>query len=170
MKLLTDWGFSRESWKGARGEYWVVAQFLLILGFAVLPVYHPAGWFPLATPVFYGVWAIALLLALPATVLVGKAFLDLGQSLTPLPHPRDDAQLVQTGAYTWVRHPLYSGLIFTALAWAVSQVSVTHGLGAIALFLFFNAKASREETWLCTKYTDYPDYRQRVKKLIPWLY
>jgi hypothetical protein len=29
MNLLHQWGFTPDSWKGQRGEYWVLAQFLL---------------------------------------------------------------------------------------------------------------------------------------------
>jgi hypothetical protein len=41
MHLLSKWGFSVDSWQGRRGEYWVFAQLLLILGFISLPVYYP---------------------------------------------------------------------------------------------------------------------------------
>jgi protein-S-isoprenylcysteine O-methyltransferase Ste14 len=168
MKLLTDWGFSASSWKGERGEYWVLIQGLLILGFVALPVLRVG---PLPTPpLLYGLWAIALLLALPATLFIGKGLVDLGRSLTPLPYPRSDGQLVQSGVYAWVRHPIYSGVILAMLAWAVLELSLSHGMGAIAAVLFFNAKASREETWLTAQYPDYAAYQQRVKKLLPGVY
>jgi protein-S-isoprenylcysteine O-methyltransferase Ste14 len=95
---------------------------------------------------------------------------DLGRSLTPLPYPREDGQLVQSGVYSIVRHPLYSGLIFAALSWAVFQFSLSHLVGAVILFIFFDAKARREEAWLSEKYQEYPNYQERVKKLIPGLY
>jgi protein-S-isoprenylcysteine O-methyltransferase Ste14 len=109
-------------------------------------------------------------LELLALVLIAKGLLDLGRSLTPLPYPRDDAQLVQAGVYSLVRHPLYSGLIVAALSWVLYQRSLSHLAGAIVLFVFFNAKATLEETWLRQKYPEYDAYQQRVKKLIPWLY
>jgi protein-S-isoprenylcysteine O-methyltransferase Ste14 len=78
--------------------------------------------------------------------------------------------LIKSGVYSFVRHPLYSGVISTALSWAVFKCSLSH-LIAVAIFLaFFNAKADREEVWLTQKYPDYPDYPKSVKKLIPWLY
>jgi protein-S-isoprenylcysteine O-methyltransferase Ste14 len=167
MNLLKDWGFSWDGLRsGRRGEYWVLAQGFLVLGFVLLPVYRLPG-LPMVEP--YGL-PIALLLAIAALVLFCKGFWDLGNSLTPLPHPKDDSQLVQSGVYRIVRHPIYSGLIFGGWGWALYQFSVTHLIGAIALFLFFNAKASREESWLNERYPDYSEYCQRVKKLIPGLY
>jgi len=172
MKQLSDWGFSAESWKGSRGEYWVILQAALMLGFLLLPVYCPAGLLPTSMPasVEYGRWTLATLLLLGASILVLKGLLDLGQSLTPLPYPRADGQLVQTGSYGLVRHPLYSGIILAALAYAIGQFSLSHFAGALTLLVFFDLKASREEGWLSEAYPDYGDYRQRVKKLIPWLY
>jgi len=170
MKLLTDWGFGREGWQqGVRGEYWVLTQALRLLGVVFLPSYRLWGFNP-AAPWVYGIWGGAAMLGLAATILLGKGLVDLGQSLTPLPYPRDDGQLVQSGVYGVVRHPIYSGVILGILAWGLYQLSVTHVAAAIAFLLFFDAKARREEQWLSEKYGEYAAYQQRVKKLIPWVY
>ena len=167
MKIFSDWGFSRQGWRNnQRGEYWVVAQAILIVGFVVLPVYRPIN---LPLDKFVNL-RIAALLGLAALVLLAKGLLDLGQQLTPLPYPKDNGQLVQTGVYSIVRHPVYSGLILAALSWAIFCVSLSHLVAAAILFVFLDAKASHEEAWLTQKYPDYADYRQQVKKLIPWLY
>jgi len=49
-------------------------------------------------------------------------------------------------------------------------VSLVHFFGAIALFVFFDAKARKEEVWLTERFPDYANYRISVKKLIPWIY
>jgi protein-S-isoprenylcysteine O-methyltransferase Ste14 len=170
MELLKRWGFTADSWKGRRGEYWVLAQMLLLLGFALVPPVSPVS--PLALPlgVQYGARAIAVAIALFALVLLGKGLIDLGQNLTPLPYPRDDGELVQTGVYGMVRHSLYSGLILGTLALSLWQFSLSHLAIAVILFFVLNAKANQEETWLQIRYPDYSDYRQRVKKLIPGVF
>lgn len=170
MKLLSNWGFTREGWRnGQRGEYWVLLQGLLLIGVVLLPTYRlPSVVIP--SPGIYGLWGIAGAIALLAVILLGKGLLDLGQSLTPLPFPREDGQLVQTGVYGWVRHPIYSGVILGILSYAIAQQSLSHFLATAILLLFFNAKANREETWLLERYPDYINYQQRVKKLIPWIY
>ncbi|MGI0487106.1 methyltransferase family protein [Pantanalinema rosaneae CENA516] len=170
MKLLQDWGFSANSWQGQRGEYWVLAQGILLIGLVLLPIYRPPGLTLPPAPRLYAIWGIAGLLGLAGSGLFLKGLLDLGRSLTPLPHPRDDGHLVESGVYTLVRHPVYSGVILITLAIAVLLLSLSHLIGAIACFLFFNAKANREETWLQQKYLGYANYQGRVKKLIPWLY
>jgi protein-S-isoprenylcysteine O-methyltransferase Ste14 len=171
MKLLSDWGFTSEGWRsGERGEYLVLLQGALIIGFVLLPVYRPVGWVIDSPTLLYVRWGIAAALALGASVLIIKGLLDLGSNLTPLPYPREDGQLVRSGVYSIVRHPLYSSLIFAAFSWVVFQVSLSHLIGAAILFAFFDVKARREEAWLTEKYSEYSDYQQRVKKLIPGLY
>lgn len=171
MNLLRDWGFTRQGWQsGERGEYLVLIQGLLLITFVMLPVYRPSG-FTINSPVLlYGIWGFAAILGVGGAILIIKGLLDLGGNLTPLPYPKENGQLVQTGIYSIVRHPLYSGLTLAALSWAIWQQSVLHLAGVAVLLIFFNTKASREEAWLSQKYPDYPNYQNRVKKLIPWLY
>jgi protein-S-isoprenylcysteine O-methyltransferase Ste14 len=40
---------------------------------------------------------------------------------------------------------------------------------ALALLIFFDLKARREESWLEQPYPEYASYQKRVKKLVPWL-
>jgi len=170
MKLLSNWGITGEWWRGLRGEYWVIAQGVLMLGFVILPIARPS-FIDLESPSWhYTSWTLTTIFGLLAIILLGRSLLDLGQNLTPLPHPKDDGQLVQTGIYSLVRHPIYSGVIYLALAYASWQMSWIHFVGAIALFVFFDAKARKEETWLTEKFPDYANYRNSVKKLIPWIY
>ena len=170
MSKLTDWGLTKESWKGTRGEYWVLAQGLILLGFAVLPPWYPAAWESWPLAVTYVRWAIALGFAVMAVTLLGKGLLDLGHNLTPLPYPREDSSLVQTGVYGWVRHCLYSGLIFGTAAYSLWTLSLPHCIATGVLFIVLDLKARKEEAWLCDRFPEYADYRQRVSKFIPWLY
>jgi protein-S-isoprenylcysteine O-methyltransferase Ste14 len=168
LKIFQEWGFSRQGWRsGERGEYLVILQGALMIGFVLLPVYRPVGWV-IDSPLFLSLrWGIATVLGLGASILIGKGLLDLGQNLTPLPYPKEDGQLVQSGIYSIVRHPLYTGLIALALSF---QVSLSHLLATAIVFTFFDAKSRREEAWLTQKYSDYAEYQQQVKKLIPGLY
>jgi protein-S-isoprenylcysteine O-methyltransferase Ste14 len=168
---LSEWGFTRQGWRnGERGEYLVLLQGILLIGFILLPVYRPVEFNSDFPAQLYLRWGVAAIFGLMALGLVIKGLLDLGHNLTPLPYPKDNGQLIQSGAYSIVRHPLYSGIIFAALSWVVFQFSLSHLIATAVLFAFFNAKASREETWLTQKYSEYSDYQQRVKRLIPGVY
>ncbi|WP_310417788.1 isoprenylcysteine carboxylmethyltransferase family protein [Chamaesiphon sp. OTE_8_metabat_110] len=117
----------------------------------------------------YTSWILTVIFSILAIVFLGRSLFDLGQNLTPLPHPRDDGQLVKTGIYGLVRHPM-SGVVYLALAYASWQMSWVHLVGSIVLFVFFDAKSKKEEVWLIEKFSDYASYSNSVKKLIPWIY
>ena len=170
-QLLTDWGFTREGLlHNSRGEYLVLLQGALLVGFAILPVYQLPQFKIQSTQLIYLTWILASILGLGALILIVKGLIDLGKNLTPLPYPIDNGELVQTGIYSLVRHPLYSGLILAALGWTIFQMSISHLIATAILLIFFDIKANREETWLTEKYPDYSEYRQRVKKIIPGIY
>ncbi len=156
-------------WNGANGEWYVVIQLVLFGLIAFAPAALP-GW-----PAWTGSWRTA-------SVVVGLGFgalggllaiagvVSLGENLTAVPRPKDNAQLVVHGAYRWVRHPIYSGLILGALGLGLLRGGWLSLLYALLLFIFFDIKSRREEDWLREKYDGYSAYQRRVRKLIPFLY
>lgn len=146
-----------------RGGWWVVGQFALAvgaLGLGLVGPRWPAGSRPtlLATASALGALAVVLL-------VVGSV--NLGPALTPYPRPRDDAPLVDHGVYRFVRHPLYAGLLLTAVGWSLASSPLAL-LGTLALFAYLEVKASREERWLVDRHPRYLDYRRRTRwKFVP---
>jgi protein-S-isoprenylcysteine O-methyltransferase Ste14 len=49
---------------------------------------------------------------------------SLGRNLTPLPAPRDDGELVTSGIFARVRHPLYASVMAIGFGWVL--LSITH--------------------------------------------
>lgn len=148
----------------ARGGLWVVAQSILML--AVL-----AGGVAFRASEIHGVSLVAGL----CLILLGAAFgiagvKVLGCNRTPFPKPLEESALVQHGVYALVRHPLYSSVILVSFGWAWLWGSVPALALACVEVLFFDAKARREERWLMDKFPGYADYRQRVRRLVPWVY
>jgi protein-S-isoprenylcysteine O-methyltransferase Ste14 len=159
----------RPWWKGARGEWLVVVQVLLI-GLVFLGpravAGHPAWRFPL--PQACRIVDGALMAGGGILLLAG--LVRLGRGLTPLPYPKDGARLVQTGPFALVRHPMYGGGLLLSLGWALwVQSWLTLGYAAV-LFVFLDAKSRREERWLAEMFPAYAAYRRRVRKLIPFVY
>jgi protein-S-isoprenylcysteine O-methyltransferase Ste14 len=114
--------------------------------------------------------AVGVALLAGGAILFSRGILDLRENLTPLPHPRDGAHLVETGAYRLVRHPIYGGLIVGAGGWGLLTASPSALASAIVLLLFFDLKSRREEAWLVERFPGYPAYRSRTRRLIPWTY
>ncbi len=156
-------------WKGPRGEWYVVAQF----GLFALVVFGPRTW--QGAPGWPAWAALVSMLAAALLGVIGALFgaaglLSLGRNLAVRPHPKEDATLVEGGAYALVRHPIYSGLIALAFAWGLwVQGPLTLGY-AFLLFVLLDLKSRREERWLNEKFPAYADYQRRVRKLIPFIY
>ena len=104
-----------------------------------------------------------------SSIAILAAF-HLGKNLTPLPKPKDNAELVQAGLYRWVRHPIYFGVIVLALGWGLIQQTLLVWIYVLVLMVFFDIKSRKEEQWLCERFPEYPQYQGRVRKLVPWIY
>ena len=158
---------SRKDWlHNSRGEWYVIGQAVLILAVLFAPKLdgRAASWFDIAV------------IAGGALCLVGLGFVLLGSfglgrnNLSAFPKPRDNSTLVTSGIFSIVRHPIYSGFIFLTFGWSLIWGSVAAFVAASALLIFFDLKARREERWLEAKFSGYTAYKQRIKRLIPFVY
>jgi protein-S-isoprenylcysteine O-methyltransferase Ste14 len=151
---------------GPRGEGWVAIQGVILVAIAGTGFFGPAWTGDLR--VVTSVVGLALLTA--GWILAIRGLVDLRDSLTALPHPRDDGRLVEAGAYRLVRHPIYGGLILGAAGWGLLVASPTALVGATVLFGFFDLKSRREEAWLVARYPGYEAYRRGTRRFFPLLY
>jgi protein-S-isoprenylcysteine O-methyltransferase Ste14 len=151
---------------GRRGEGWFLLQLVLFGAIAVSGAAGPAwgGW-----PAAVGI-AIGGVLIGCGGILSLRGVLDLRENLTPFPRPLEGARLVESGAYRLVRHPIYGGLVLGALGWGLVRASPLTLAGALLLAGFFDLKSRREEIWLSERYENYPTYRRRTHRLLPWIY
>lgn len=149
---------------GSRGEWWVIAQFTLG------PLVALTTWLTRAqagSPISLG---LGLALAVVAVVFALGGIVSLGRNLTAFPRPIDNGEMVSSGLYRVVRHPIYTGVILGGLAWALICSSLIGVALSLLVFIFFDRKARREEIWLVERYAGYRAYQQRVRKLLPLIY
>jgi protein-S-isoprenylcysteine O-methyltransferase Ste14 len=151
---------------GPRGEGWVAIQFVLLGLVAAAGLVGPA-WGGVTSTVTTPIGLIAMVAggALGAWGLVG-----LRDALTPLPHPRDGATLVESGAYRLVRHPIYGGIVIGTAGYGLVTASPIAVAGAAVLLGFFRLKSTREEAWLRSRYPGYLAYASRTRRMLPFLY
>jgi len=140
----------------------VAAQMLALVGFAVVVVVTGS----LPERIWRAVAGVVTTLA--GAALGGWAAVSLGPALTPFPEPKPGTELVDTGPYRWVRHPIYAGVVVALLgvatfvgSWAALAVALP-----IAALLWF--KAGYEESRMRLSIPGYPSYLRRVRgRMIP---
>jgi protein-S-isoprenylcysteine O-methyltransferase Ste14 len=108
------------------------------------------------------VFACGIALAVWARIHLGR---NWGMPMTQKAEP----ELVTSGPYRFVRHPIYSGLLAALLGTALA----TNLIGLIIVLLlggYFYYSASVEERNLVATFpTAYPAYRSSTKMLVPFV-
>jgi protein-S-isoprenylcysteine O-methyltransferase Ste14 len=113
--------------------------------------------------------AIGALLFACGIALAVWARLNLGRNWGMPTSQRVDPELVTSGPYRFVRHPIYTGLLTAMLGTAL--VNNLFGLIVVAALIayFYYCGTVEERNLTATFPKAYPEYRSRTKMLIPFL-
>ncbi len=108
------------------------------------------------------IFLLGLALAVWARVYLGR---NWGMPMSE----KADPELVTTGPYRTVRHPIYSGIIL-AMAGTTVAVSLYWLVAVVLLGAYFLYSAAMEERYMAGHFPDaYPPYKQSTKMLIPFI-
>jgi protein-S-isoprenylcysteine O-methyltransferase Ste14 len=165
----------------AFGLYWLIAAFgakhgsgsrrrapfavAAVVVFLLLRVFR-AGTLTVHSPVVRAVGLVVLVaglgLAVWARVYLGR---NWGMPMTE----KDEPELVTSGPYRFVRHPIYAGILLALLGSALAtNISWLVALAFVGVYFVYSARV--EEQLLSASFpTAYPAYRARTKMLIPFL-
>ncbi|MGF6971455.1 protein-S-isoprenylcysteine O-methyltransferase Ste14 [Paraburkholderia sp. WC7.3g] len=111
-----------------------------------------------------------------AIVVAGLAFSvwgrrHLGPNWSVSVTLKADHELVRSGPYALVRHPIYSGCLLAIAGAALVNEQWRGVIGFILIFASLAYKVRVEEQWLSEHFgTPYRAYREEVRALVPWLY
>jgi protein-S-isoprenylcysteine O-methyltransferase Ste14 len=84
---------------------------------------------------------------------------------------KNDHELITTGLYRYVRHPIYTGVLLMILATALSVGTLSAGIGFVIIVLGIGFKLRAEEALLTKHFPrDYSAYKERTKALIPYIF
>lgn len=156
-----------------RAPWWKGAGLRLLILIAAIAVFHDsktrlAFWralysvTPRAEPLGAAMCVCGILFAVWARVNIGR---NWGQPMSLKEQP----ELVATGPYAYVRHPIYSGILLALLGTALVGSGVCFLL-FIFFFIYLIYSAKTEERLLLQQFPDsYPEYMKRTKMLIPFV-
>ena len=86
-----------------------------------------------------------------------------------IPDPKPDIELITSGPYQWIRHPMYFSIILFFFPLVVLNLNWTNLAIYANLFIILFIKLSYEEHLLVEKISEYKNYQQNSKKLIPFI-
>ena len=106
---------------------------------------------------------LGILIIIIASTFILIAIKDLGSNLSPFPKPKANSNLVTTGIYRFMRHPMYYSLIIISFGVFLTKLSIYHLCLTITLALLIKFKIILEEQYLKNKFKNYFLYKNVVK-------
>lgn len=108
-------------------------------------------------------FALGLFFAIWARVNIGRNWgAPMSQKIEP--------ELVTTGPYRFVRHPIYTGILLAGIGSAVA-LTWTYLFAVVIAGAYFIYSATVEERYMTTQFPDtYPDYKRSTKMLVPFIF
>jgi len=109
------------------------------------------------------VFLLGLALAVWARIYLGR---NWGAPMSQ----KVDPELVTTGPYRYIRHPIYSGIILATIGTAIA-ISIYWIVAVVLLGAYFVYSATVEERIMGRLFPDsYPRYKRSTKMLVPFLF
>ena len=84
---------------------------------------------------------------------------------------KEDHELIRSGPYGVVRHPIYTGILTGFLGTAIALSQVRGVIAFVLVFLVFWAKFRMEEEWMRSEFGEsYTTYSNQTAALVPYLF
>jgi len=140
---------------------------IVVLVFVLTRVFRGANGLAVQAPAVQAVGAIlfvaGLWLAVWARVYLGS---NWGMPMTR----KDEPELVTSGPYRHVRHPIYTGILLGVLGTALAT-DLYWLIVLLILGVYFVHSARVEERIMADAFpADYPGYRAHTKMIVPFVY
>lgn len=108
-----------------------------------------------------------LIFSIAGIIISLASVIILNRNLSPFPTPKPGAELIQSGIYKYIRHPIYSGTLFFTFGYSLYSENTLRFLTFLALLILFRFKAAYEEKLLQNKYPNYESYKKTTGMFLP---
>lgn len=114
---------------------------------------------------------VGMVLTLAGLLLALWARFFLGRNWSGEITVKKDHQLIRTGPYAIVRHPIYSGFLFALLGTAIAFGQVRCFIGLVLAAIGWRLKSLVEERYMTEQFgAEYTAYQGQVKALVPFIW
>ncbi len=153
---------------GSRLVHFSLAAVAFVLLFNPGAALGPLAWRFVPDSAVIAYSGLALTVAGTGFAIWARVF--LGRNWSSLVAIKEEHQMIQSGPYALVRHPIYSGFLLGLLGTALALGEV-RGLVALPFaFLAWWSKSRLEEKFMEQRFgAEYRAYQRRVKALIPFV-
>jgi protein-S-isoprenylcysteine O-methyltransferase Ste14 len=146
----------------------LVLIFLFATGLGILPIY-PLNVLLIPHANFLVLLSVVMVLAGLIIAILARRTLAQNWSGAVLAFKKDH-ELIITGLYAYMRHPIYSGVLLMFLGTTLLAGSPGALFGFLVILSVFCLRMQWEEQLLTRHFPQqYPEYKKRVKALIPFL-
>jgi protein-S-isoprenylcysteine O-methyltransferase Ste14 len=148
-----------------------VLVFLIVIAL-LLPIRIPLPW------LYLHLWPVGLWpFWVGAAVNVGGLLFavwareHLGRNWSRSVTIKQDHELITSGPYAAVRHPIYTGILTGFVGTSIAMTQVRGVIALVLVFLIFWAKLRMEEEWMRSQFGEaYVDYTHHSAALVPYLF
>jgi len=158
---------ARVWWRDSGARVGVIVLVFLALHFTVFRhALRTAGAYAHSTGMLLGLIGVAL-----CALGIGLAIwarVNLGRNWGMPMSRKEQPELVTSGPYAYVRHPIYTGMLMAMLGSAIGE-SAFRSIPLVMFGIYFVYSARREEALMTEHFPQqYPAYRKRTKMLVPF--
>ena len=150
----------------------ILRVFIFLIAIALLSTTRiPLPWLYLQLwPVGFWPFWLGAAVTIPGLLFAVWAREHLGSNWSRSVTIKQDHELITTGPYAVVRHPIYTGILAGFLGMAIAISQVRGFIVFVLIFLVFWIKLRMEEQWMRSQFGEtYATYAHETAALVPYL-
>jgi protein-S-isoprenylcysteine O-methyltransferase Ste14 len=150
----------------------ILRVFIFLIAIALLSTTRiPLPWLYLRLwPVGFWPFWLGAAVTIPGLLFAVWAREHLGSNWSRSVTIKQDHELITTGPYAVVRHPIYTGILTGFLGMAIAISQVRGFIVFVLIFLVFWIKLRMEEQWMRSQFGEtYATYARQTAALVPYL-
>jgi len=107
-----------------------------------------------------------IIVSITGLLVIIIAILQLNKNLSPFPTPKSDSELIRTGLYKYIRHPIYTGILLMTFGYGFYTTSAFKIIISSLLLILFYFKSSYEEERLQNVFSEYKHYKKSTRRFL----